>query len=57
MLVNNSNATVTIIVEIGVDFPKSVPDRIKRVVSENAASLAFNNKTWEQPSLDYSTVE
>jgi len=47
VLASDSQATVTVSVEINAEFPLGVCDSIKRAVSENAASLGFRNKTWE----------
>lgn len=47
VLSSDSQATVSVSVEINAEFPLGVSDQIKRAVSENAASLGFKNKTWE----------
>jgi hypothetical protein len=46
-LASDSRSTVKVSVEIAADFPDGAPDHIRRIVSENAASLNFKNKTWE----------
>jgi predicted AAA+ superfamily ATPase len=45
-LVGDPQANLRITVEINADFPKGVPDHIKRTVSENSKSLGFT-VTWE----------
>jgi hypothetical protein len=47
VLAADSQATVTVSVEITANYPGGVSDQIKRAVSENAGSLGFKNKTWE----------
>ncbi len=48
VLGSDPNATVKITLEVNADFPNGASDQIKRAVSENAGSLGFKTKTWEQ---------
>ena len=47
LLASDAKANVRVSVEISTDFLDGVSDQIKRVVSENAASLGFKNRSWE----------
>lgn len=46
-LASDPNANVKVTVEIRAEFPQGVPDQVRRVVSENAASLGFKTKEWD----------
>ena len=39
---------IRVSVEIDADFPSGASDQIKRAVSENATTLGFVVKEWEQ---------
>jgi len=47
VLASDPNGTVKVTVEISGEFPRGVPDHIKRAVSENAAQLGFKTRDWE----------
>lgn len=46
-LARDSQARVSIRVEINADFPEGVKEDVKRVVSVNAESLRFVQTEWE----------
>ncbi|MGV8121824.1 MAG: DUF1156 domain-containing protein [Candidatus Xenobiia bacterium LiM19] len=47
VLASDPQAKVKITLEINAEFPQGADEQIRRVVSENANSLGFKNKTWE----------
>jgi hypothetical protein len=49
-LCSDPYASVKVTVEINAEFPSGLSDHIKRVVTENATSLGFKTKTWENKS-------
>jgi len=48
LLASDPNATIRVTMEIAAEFPQGVSDAIKRAISENATSLGFKTKEWEQ---------
>ncbi len=46
VLASDPHAEVKVTVEISGEFPRGVPDHVKRAVSENAAQLGFKIKEW-----------
>lgn len=48
LLVADPRATVRITLEIDAEFPDGASDTIKRAVSENANSLGFKTRDWEE---------
>ncbi len=48
VLAGDPNASLDITVEINAEFPLGASDQIKRAVTENATSLGFKTKAWEQ---------
>ena len=44
---SDPNAEVKVTVEISAEFPEGASDQIRRAVSENAASLSFETKSWD----------
>ncbi|WP_250846938.1 ATP-binding protein [Aquisphaera insulae] len=47
LLAGDSNATLSITLEISAEFPEGASDQVRRAVSENAASLGFKTRSWE----------
>jgi predicted AAA+ superfamily ATPase len=47
VLLQDPNASISVVVEISAEFPAGAPDTIKRAVSENAKILGLKAADWE----------